>query len=35
MCCELEVPANRSKAFVMIYGYEVGRFDLKVTRVAP
>lgn len=33
--CELEVPANRSMAFVMVYGYEAGSFSLNVARVVP
>ena len=33
--CELEVPTNRDKVYVMVYGYEAGNFDLKATYVVP
>ena len=28
--CALDVPASASKVFVMMRGYEAGRYDLKV-----
>ena len=33
--CSLDVPAGTTKVFVMVHGYEKGRYDLKVVRSVP
>jgi serine protease len=33
--CAIDVPAGRSEAFVMVYGYREGTYDLEVTHTLP